>query len=207
MIAKFWLNKYNHLDCIIYWTVEKPGTFPYFFGRTDDECIDRVKRAALSPQRLSHKNGNHMWIQYRGIFFEFGVGKSRDAHVSSSPYGHGECASQIESLPAGYSILSVECLEKCAKNYSKRFGLSMTCTGVSTLSLTWCHVSYVYHRALNGALHNYRYHWRNTVQDPTTWNGYGFVKNSTIKKEILKMKSFCSFSTIKRKLKGKNNPK
>lgn len=84
---------------------------------------------------------------------------------------------------------------------------SMTCTGVSTLSLTWCHVSYVYHRALNGALHNYRYHWRNTVQDPTTWNGYGFVKNSTIKKEILKMKSFCSFSTIKRKLKGKNNPK
>eukprot|EP00105_Crassostrea_gigas_P026603 XP_011447615.1 PREDICTED: uncharacterized protein LOC105342384 [Crassostrea gigas] len=104
-------------------TVEKPGTFPYFFGRTDDECIDRVKRAALSPQRLSHKNGNHMWIQYRGIFFEFGVGKSRDVHVSSSPYGHGECASQIESLPAGYSILSVECLEKCAKNYSKRFGL------------------------------------------------------------------------------------
>lgn len=78
MIAKFWLNKYNHLDCIIYWTVEKPGTFPYFFGRTDDECIDRVKRAALSPQRLSHKNGNHMWIQYRGIFFEFGVGKSRE---------------------------------------------------------------------------------------------------------------------------------
>lgn len=83
---------------------------------------------------------------------------------------------------------------------------SMTCTGVSTLSLTWCHVSYVYHRALNGALHNYRYHWRNTVQDPTTWNGYGFVKNSTIKKEILKMKSFCSFSTIKRKLKGKTTP-
>lgn len=120
MIAIFWLNKYKHY--IIYWTVEEPGTFPYFFGRTDVECIDRAKRAALAAQRFTLKTKTHMWIQYRGIYFEFGVGKSRDAHLSSSPYGHGECASQIESLPAGYSSLSVDCLKKCAKNYSKRFG-------------------------------------------------------------------------------------
>lgn len=42
---------------------------------------------------------------------------------------------------------------------------SMFCTGMSTLSLTWCHVSCVYHRVLNGALHNYRYPWGSTVKD------------------------------------------
>lgn len=80
---------------------------------------------------------------------------------------------------------------------------SMTCTGVSTLSLTWCHVSYVYHRALNGALHNYRYHWRKTVQDPPTWNGNGFVKNSTIKKENIENEVFLFFLNNKKKTEGK----
>nr|XP_022296912.1 uncharacterized protein LOC111106500 [Crassostrea virginica] len=104
-------------------TEEKFGTFPYFFGRTNIDCMDRTRRAALTPQRISFSGKRvHMWINYRGTYFEYGVGQSRGVHVGTSLYNHGNCAGQMESLPAGYSSLSVECLTRCAQNYATRYG-------------------------------------------------------------------------------------
>ncbi|XP_048742074.1 uncharacterized protein LOC125655677 [Ostrea edulis] len=98
-----------------------PGKYPYFFGRTNVDCIGRMKRN-YAPQRFSFKEPEHVWIVYKGYYFEYGVGISRAVHVSRTLYGNGKCTNQIESRPAGYSRLSVHCLKTCARNFAKRFG-------------------------------------------------------------------------------------
>lgn len=102
---------------------------PYHFGHTDLKClfdttIVRAKRSA--PWRFPYAL-KHGWIYYKGHYFEFGVDVSNTGTFEHSvsaghPYKGNKCAHEREAVAAGFSRLSVDCLKKCSRSYTKEYG-------------------------------------------------------------------------------------
>ncbi|XP_061194582.1 uncharacterized protein LOC133202725 [Saccostrea echinata] len=112
-----WLMKGNDRGC-----PRRAGAHPFYFGTTHLGCIMRHgkkgrKRSApwRGPWDLWHR-----FIQYRGYFYDLKT-NSMVSIARSRLNGH-VCPGARETYPAGYSELSPECIEGCAKNYKCRYG-------------------------------------------------------------------------------------
>ncbi|XP_048740595.1 uncharacterized protein LOC125654645 [Ostrea edulis] len=123
------------------------GESPYFFGTSDLACVTTKGRFHLIVKRSVQMNSErnrtrraaqtrhvfsptHRWIYYKGMFYEWGTdggtktrlfGFLNDAKSYSIktglPYKGETCDWLMESMPAGYSSVSVECLMGCTANY------------------------------------------------------------------------------------------
>lgn len=97
---------------------ERESASPYYFGTTDLTCMmtgDRRKRQL--PQRRE-RIWAHRFINYQGHYFEFGC---NSAHIGTDrSYNH--CLGSVESSPAGYSMLSLDCIRNCTSRYRCTFG-------------------------------------------------------------------------------------
>lgn len=95
---------------------------PFYFGTTDVECMRsirrRQKRALVSyplPER-KYWSLNHRWVYYEGWYFELFY-RPHTRRPAKSKF----CRSSREAIPAGYSMLDIDCIRKCAVYYNKRF--------------------------------------------------------------------------------------
>ncbi|XP_061170063.1 uncharacterized protein LOC133179290 [Saccostrea echinata] len=114
------------LDAWLFWNENsqcpaRNGTFPYYFGTSDLRCMVAQpiehRRSASSRYIWSW---THRFIQYRGKYFDF-LGNS-EVKISSSRLNGHVCSGHMEKEPAGYSQLSLHCVEGCAKNYPCEYG-------------------------------------------------------------------------------------
>ncbi|XP_061194332.1 uncharacterized protein LOC133202508 [Saccostrea echinata] len=101
----------------------RDGTHPYYFGTTHLRCIyqhskgKRRKRSA--PSRWTY-SPTHRFIEYRGYFYDFQT--SSKVSIAKSRLSGDVCPGAKEKFPAGYSELSSDCIEGCAKNYRCTYG-------------------------------------------------------------------------------------
>lgn len=95
--------------------------YPYYFGKTDLTCLlldgKKGKRSAPSVNTWSW---SHSYVKYRDSYFEFS--NDNKGHVGTVPLGYGRCSTSTSSSVTGYGVLSVDCIKKCAENYSRQFG-------------------------------------------------------------------------------------
>lgn len=90
---------------------------PYYFGTTDLTFMMTERRKRELQQR-SERLWAHRFIYYKGYYFEFG---SNTAHIGTNrSYNH--CYGAVESTPAGYSTMSLDCIKKCTSHYRCYFG-------------------------------------------------------------------------------------
>lgn len=97
----------------------RSGASPYYFGTTELLCMTTKGKRESAPSR-STGAFIHRFIYYKGKYFDF-LGDSKVA-ISNSRYKGNKCSGTIESSPAGYSSISLACIEGCAKNYRCTFG-------------------------------------------------------------------------------------
>ncbi|XP_062605750.1 uncharacterized protein LOC134267558 [Saccostrea cucullata] len=96
---------------------------PYYFGNTQIDCLlsflirHRGKRSAPWRGRWDLV---HRFIYYRGKYFEFFDDSS--VNIGNGRVGGHRCGGGIEGSPAGYSELSLECIERCTNRYTASFG-------------------------------------------------------------------------------------
>lgn len=91
---------------------------PYYFGTTDLSCMLKGKRKRRAPSR-GVWDYKHRFIYYQGYYFEF---SNRGIFIDRNRIDSHRCSGGLESSPAGYSYLDVECIKKCASNYKCNFG-------------------------------------------------------------------------------------
>lgn len=114
----FWRRRRRRTSRRIY-PANTGGTSPYYFGTTNLFCMASKGKRGSAPSR-SIWALTHRFINYKGKYFDF-LRSSRVA-ISNSRYKGTKCSGGIESRPAGYSSLSLACIEGCAKNYRCTFG-------------------------------------------------------------------------------------
>ncbi|XP_062573568.1 uncharacterized protein LOC134235448 isoform X1 [Saccostrea cucullata] len=113
----FWGKKGNNNDC-----TKLDGAYPYYFGTTDLSCviIQSLKRGKRSAPARGTLDLSHRFIEYRGNYYDL-LSNSKVA-ISKSRLWGDSCSGSKEASPAGYSELSSECIEGCAKNYKCKYG-------------------------------------------------------------------------------------
>ena len=107
-----------------------------------EENHNRTKREIPKRNTLSP---THRWIYYKGTYFEWGTtegtnkglfGLLNDAKSysirPSLPFKGEECGWMMETVPSGYSSVSLECIMACTTNYR-------TLTGDYSLINNNCH--------------------------------------------------------------------
>lgn len=113
------------VDAFLWWNPdpkdycpERESASPYYFGTTDLTCMMRSDRRKREIPQRSKLLWAHRFIYYKGYYFEFG---SNTAHIGTNrSYNH--CSGSVESKPAGYSTLSLDCIKSCTSNYRCYFG-------------------------------------------------------------------------------------
>ncbi|XP_061194331.1 uncharacterized protein LOC133202507 [Saccostrea echinata] len=103
----------------------RDGANPYYFGTTHLRCIlhhhkghhHRGRRSA--PSRWTYVP-SHRFIEYKGYYYDFQ--SNSNVSIANSRLSGDVCSGAKEKSPAGYSELSSECIEGCAKNYRCKFG-------------------------------------------------------------------------------------
>ncbi|XP_061194329.1 uncharacterized protein LOC133202505 [Saccostrea echinata] len=113
-VRRWWGRNGNSRGC-----PARYGASPYYFGTTNLNCISskKGKRGAPTRGRLSYI---HRFIYYRGKYFDF-IGKSVVVISNRRLEGH-RCSGGREGSPAGYSTVSLSCIEGCARNYRCQYG-------------------------------------------------------------------------------------
>ncbi|XP_062573575.1 uncharacterized protein LOC134235458 [Saccostrea cucullata] len=111
-VRKWWGKRGNNRGC-----PARGGASPYYFGTTKLSCIKKFKRGAPTRGRLSY---THRFIYYKGKYFDF-LGNSKVA-ISNSRLAGSRCSGGREGSPAGYSTVSLSCIEGCARNYRCAYG-------------------------------------------------------------------------------------
>ncbi|XP_062578459.1 uncharacterized protein LOC134278518 [Saccostrea cucullata] len=108
------------------WWIKKPcqykvGASAYYFGTTNLSCMIRkvLKGKRSAPQR-NNREFSHRFIYYQGKYFDF-MDTSK-VYISNSRFYGDRCSGGIENNPAGYSTLSLSCIEGCARNYRCKYG-------------------------------------------------------------------------------------
>lgn len=107
---------------IWFWTSQKTSDctgrdgHPYYFGTTNLICMSSKGKRA--PDR-GLWDISHRWIYYQGFYFE--RLSDRDVYGTSLT-DSDKCSHQMESVPAGYSKLSVDCIQKCTNRYRQKYG-------------------------------------------------------------------------------------
>src|SRR6218665_1696157 len=95
---------------------------------TDVNCLrkGRISRSPAAPRRPL---GDFVqrWIYYRGYYIECGIGSVLEnqeykAVVNPFPAGFNRCSQVRESRPAGFSIVSLECMRRCVDRYHDAHG-------------------------------------------------------------------------------------
>ncbi|XP_048758515.2 uncharacterized protein LOC125668407 [Ostrea edulis] len=101
----------------------QPVGKPFYFGKTNIWCM------SLFPRRVSrsvHRNPfgiSHRWIWYDGHYLEFGTRPHASVVIRNTHPMVGDfCPTKMEKKPAGYSVLPVQCIIGCARNYERVFG-------------------------------------------------------------------------------------
>ncbi|XP_022343505.2 uncharacterized protein LOC111136720 [Crassostrea virginica] len=101
----------------------QPVGRPFYFGTTNIWCM------SLFPKRVSrsvHRNPfgiSHRWIWYDGHFLEFGTRPHAGINIRTTHPMVGDfCPMKWEKNPAGFSVLPVDCIIGCARNYERVFG-------------------------------------------------------------------------------------
>ncbi|XP_062573574.1 uncharacterized protein LOC134235455 [Saccostrea cucullata] len=99
---------------------KRDGAHQYYFGYTNLGCLVHHfhigKRSA--PSRWTYPT--HRFIEYKGYFYDFQMNSK--VSIAKSRLSGDECSGAKEASPAGYSELSTDCIEGCAKNYACKFG-------------------------------------------------------------------------------------
>ncbi|KAJ8299733.1 hypothetical protein KUTeg_023793 [Tegillarca granosa] len=111
----------NRLSAILCNSVTCPSWcrrdgYPYYFGTTNLICMSSKGKRA--PDR-GLWDISHRWIYYQGFYFE--RLSDRDVYGTSLT-DSDKCSHQMESVPAGYSKLSVDCIQKCTNRYRQKYG-------------------------------------------------------------------------------------
>ncbi|XP_061194585.1 uncharacterized protein LOC133202729 [Saccostrea echinata] len=111
-----WLMKGDSRGCPY-----RGGAHTYYFGTTHLMCIiqhrNRGKRGA--PWRGPWTT-DHRFIEYRGYYYDFQTNSK--VSIARSRLRGDVCPGAKETSPAGYSEVSLDCIEGCAKNYRCRYG-------------------------------------------------------------------------------------
>ena len=95
--------------------------YPFYFGTTNLECMNRLnaKGKRSAPYRWVHQI-THRYLYYRGKYFEYFT-NSR-GYVNNYPTRGSQCNAETEYFSAGYGVLSLECMKKCARSYTRKYG-------------------------------------------------------------------------------------
>ncbi|XP_048747519.2 uncharacterized protein LOC125659779 [Ostrea edulis] len=112
--AWWWGKRGNNRGC-----PSRTGAAPYYFGTTNLSCLSKQKGKRGAPWRGTWSY-THRFIYYRGKYLDL-LGNSRVA-ISSRRFGGHRCSGGREGSPAGYSEVSLACIEGCARNYRCTFG-------------------------------------------------------------------------------------
>lgn len=76
----------------------------------------------MFENKLKKNKGKLLHIEIIPSFFFFGILGNSKAYIATHRQASNRCSGGMESSPAGYSQLSVDCIKGCARNYRCHFG-------------------------------------------------------------------------------------
>ncbi|XP_062595645.1 uncharacterized protein LOC134257001 [Saccostrea cucullata] len=121
------LAYFQEMFHVVFWKTssscgDKINGQPFYFGSTDVVCMRMIKlrhKRSLDSASLPNRKFwslNHRWIYYDGWYFElFYKPHTRRAAKSEN------CQIRREPFPAGYTLLDIDCVRRCAIYYNERF--------------------------------------------------------------------------------------